>query len=86
VKGRKTGGLARRATVFRKYLSRYRDVLILETGDVFFKRTIYDSIETKREKEKAYLIINAYNFLKYDALNIGGKDLILGTKFPKELS
>jgi 2',3'-cyclic-nucleotide 2'-phosphodiesterase (5'-nucleotidase family) len=58
-------------------------VLILDAGDLLFKKfsNPIPENELKMITEKAYLVIESFNLLGYDALGIGDDDLSLGKEF-----
>jgi len=62
-----------------------RSVLIVDAGDLFFeKETIPENIRSAA-KLKAEFVVEAYNRIGCDALNVGERDLVLGLPFLKEL-
>ena len=65
-----------------------RKVLILDAGDLLFKK-FYNPIpenELKMVTEKAQLIIESFNLMGYDAIGIGDDDLSFGKEFLLEIS
>jgi 2',3'-cyclic-nucleotide 2'-phosphodiesterase (5'-nucleotidase family) len=56
---------------------------MLDAGDFLFKKfsNPIPENELKMTTEKAYLMIESFNFLGYDALGIGDDDLSLGKEF-----
>jgi 2',3'-cyclic-nucleotide 2'-phosphodiesterase (5'-nucleotidase family) len=60
-----------------------KDVLVLDAGDLFFKKfsNPIPENELKMVSDKAYLIIESFNLMGYDALGIGDDDLSLGKEF-----
>jgi 2',3'-cyclic-nucleotide 2'-phosphodiesterase (5'-nucleotidase family) len=65
-----------------------KDVLVLDAGDLFFKK-FSNSIpenELKKVSEKARLILEGFNLMGYDALGIGDDDLTLGRDFLMDMS
>jgi 5'-nucleotidase len=65
-----------------------KDVLVLDAGDLFFKKfsNPISENELKMLSEKARLIVEGFNLMRYDALGIGDDDLTLGRDFIAELS
>jgi 2',3'-cyclic-nucleotide 2'-phosphodiesterase (5'-nucleotidase family) len=65
-----------------------KDVLILDAGDLFFKKFSNPIPENERNpvSEKARLILEGFNLMGYDAVGIGDDDLILGRDFLIEMS
>jgi 5'-nucleotidase/UDP-sugar diphosphatase len=65
-----------------------KEILVLDSGDLLFKR-FFNPVpenELKGMSEKAYLIIESFNLMAYDALGIGDDDLTLGKDFLLEIS
>jgi len=65
-----------------------KDVLVLDAGDLFFKKfsNPIPENELKKVGEKAQLILEGFNLMGYDALGIGDDDLTLGKDFLMEMS
>jgi len=65
-----------------------KDVLVLDAGDLFFKKFTHPipENELKKVNEKAQLILEGFNLMGYDALGIGDDDLTLGRDFLMEMS
>jgi len=65
-----------------------KDVLVLDEGDLFFKKFTHPipENELKKVNEKAQLILEVFNLMGYDALGIGDDDLTLGRDFLMEMS
>jgi len=63
-------------------------LLVLDSGDLLFKKFIapLPDYELREASEKARLIIEAFNFIHYDAFGIGDDDLTLGKDFLVDLS
>lgn len=63
-------------------------LLLVDSGDLFFKRPTkpYSDSEIKMVTDKAHLILDSLNLMKYDALGIGDDDLLLGKEVLVELS
>lgn len=65
-----------------------KEILVLDSGDLLFKK-FSDPIpenELKVMTQKAYLIIESFNLVGYDAMGIGDDDLSLGKEFLVEIS
>jgi hypothetical protein len=60
--------------------------LLLDTGNLLFRKPL--QTETKRRDAllRADLLIQAYNEMGYDVVNVGEKDLMLGLKFLSDVS
>jgi len=65
-----------------------KEILVLDAGDLLFKkisdRTFED--EVKVRNQRAYLIIDSFNLMGYDALGVGDDDLNLGKEFLLEIT
>ena len=76
-----SGGLARKADYINKLRSEGKQILILDSGDLFFqKEYLYDSTRNEMAA-KASLIIDAFNAMNTTAINIGDDDFILGLDY-----
>jgi 2',3'-cyclic-nucleotide 2'-phosphodiesterase (5'-nucleotidase family) len=64
-----------------------KDILVLDAGDLFFKKFVNPVTENELKKvsEKAQLILESFNLMGYDALGIGDDDLTLGRDFLMEM-
>ena len=65
-----------------------KDVLVLDAGDLFFKKFSNPISENERKpvSEKARLILEGFNLMGVDALGIGDDDLTLGRDFLMEMA
>jgi hypothetical protein len=63
-----------------------KKVLLLDTGNLLFRKPL--QTETKRRDAllRVDLLIQSYNEMGYDAVNVGEKDLMMGLKFLSEVS
>ena len=63
-------------------------MLLLDAGDLFFKKFSAPHPENERERliERAYLILKSFERMGYHAIGIGDDDLSLGKKFLTDLS
>ena len=63
-------------------------MIVLDAGDLLFKKFTHPipENEVKRVSEKAWLIVEGFNLMGYDALGIGDDDLSLGKEFLLEMS
>jgi 2',3'-cyclic-nucleotide 2'-phosphodiesterase (5'-nucleotidase family) len=82
------GGLARRATWVKEVKEKEKGVLLLDAGDLFFKKFSphHGESEIQKLNEKAHLILKSFELMGYHAIGIGDDDLSLGKKFLIELS
>jgi 2',3'-cyclic-nucleotide 2'-phosphodiesterase (5'-nucleotidase family) len=67
---------------------RERGILLLDAGDLLFRRFLKPIPEPEQEMlaQKAHLIVESFNLMGYDALGIGDDDLSLGKAFLLEIS
>lgn len=67
-------------------VSEGRKLLLVDTGNLLFRKPV--QTETKRRDAllRVDLLIQSYNDMGYDAVNVGEKDLILGLRFLSDLS
>jgi 2',3'-cyclic-nucleotide 2'-phosphodiesterase (5'-nucleotidase family) len=65
-----------------------KGILVLDSGDLLFKKYLnpVPENELKGMTEKAYLIIESFNVIGYDAMGIGDDDLTMGKEFLSEIS
>jgi 2',3'-cyclic-nucleotide 2'-phosphodiesterase (5'-nucleotidase family) len=63
-------------------------VLVLDAGDLLFKKfsNAVPENELKMVTQKAQLIIESFNLMRYDAVGVGDDDLTLGKEFLLEMS
>jgi len=63
-----------------------KDILLLDTGNLLFRKP--PQTETKRRDAllRVDLLIQSYNEIGYDVVNVGEKDLMMGFKFLSEVS
>jgi hypothetical protein len=63
-----------------------RKILLIDTGNLFFRKPA--QTETKRRDAllRVDLLIQSYNDMGYDAVNVGEKDLIMGVGFLSDLA
>ena len=65
-----------------------KNLLVVETGDLLFKKYSAPIPERglKAAAQKAFLIIDSFNLMGYDAMGIGDGDLSLGKEFLLKIS
>jgi len=63
-----------------------KGILLLDTGNLLFRKP--PQTETKRRDAllRVDLLIQSYNEMGYDVVNVGEKDLMMGSKFLSEVS
>ncbi len=66
------GGLNRRQTVLKAIKSRTKDFLLVDAGDLF---------SHSNEVEKNELVLSIYNYMKYDAINLGLNEVQTGINY-----
>ena len=80
------GGLARKATIIDNLRSEGFDVLILDAGNLLFKKEILGpGTPTETGKMTAEIIITAFNDIGCHAFSPGSKDFAAGLKFVREM-
>ncbi len=63
-----------------------RKILLLDTGNLFFRKPPQTEAKRKDAFLRVDLLIHAYNQMGYDAVNVGEKDLAMGLRFLSEAS
>jgi 2',3'-cyclic-nucleotide 2'-phosphodiesterase (5'-nucleotidase family) len=63
-----------------------KKILLLDTGNLLFRKPL--QTETKRRDAllRVDLLIQSYNEMGYDVVNVGEKDLMMGVKFLSDVS
>ncbi len=80
------GGLARKATVIDKLRSEGFDVLILDAGNLFFKKeTLEPGVGEDVAKLTAEIIVKSFNKIGCDVFSPGAKDFAAGLDFVKKM-
>ena len=80
------GGLARKATIIDNLRSEGFDVLILDAGNLLFKKeTLGPGTPTETAKMTAEIIIAAFNDIGCHAFSPGSKDFAGGLGFVQEM-
>ena len=80
------GGLARKATVIDELRSEGFDVVILDAGNLLFKKETLDpGIPTETAKIQAKTIVDAFNVIGCDAFSPGSKDFAAGLNFVQQM-
>ncbi len=74
--------MARRATVIKNLKKEVDEVLILDAGNSLFKDR---GSPATIDRDKAILIVRAYQRMGYQAVNVGSNDLLTGIEFLKGL-
>ena len=80
------GGLARKATIIENLSNQNINPIVLDAGDLFFKKDkIEPGITTDIAKINANIIVESFNKMGCDAFSPGSKDFASGLKFLKSL-
>lgn len=73
------GGLARRVALVEAIRSKEGNVVVVDSGDLFFDRK--QDVDKAQALSKAEIIARAYKKMGVDAINVGDLDLTLGVEF-----
>ena len=79
------GGLARKATIVDEEKQKNDNVIILDAGNLFFKKNQLSDIDRDGLKINARIIRDAYNTIGCNAFNPGEKDFAAGLDYLLEL-
>ena len=79
------GGLARKATIIDGKKEQFENILILDAGNLFFKKSNLTETEKDALKVNAQIIRDSYNIIGCNAFNIGEKDFAAGLDYLLEL-
>jgi 2',3'-cyclic-nucleotide 2'-phosphodiesterase (5'-nucleotidase family) len=79
------GGLARRSYYIRKAREEVKNLLVLDGGDALVNPYSNHEQEKPKARKRAEVILEAYEKMGYDAINIGDFDLALGIKYLRYL-
>ena len=79
------GGLARKATVIDNLRSEGFDVLVLDAGNLFFKKNDLTSVNPDAAKMTAEIIVDSFNKIGCHAFSPGSKDFAAGLTFVKKM-
>ena len=80
------GGLSRRYVKVQELKSQGKNPIILDAGDLFFSTTNLNSDNLKSEEFRSNAIIDGYNKIGCDAINVGKYELLNGLVFLKNIS
>ncbi len=61
-----------------------KKILLLDTGNLLFRRPLQTETKQKDALLRVELLIQSYNEMGYDAVNVGEKDLMMGLRFLSE--
>jgi 2',3'-cyclic-nucleotide 2'-phosphodiesterase (5'-nucleotidase family) len=80
------GGLARKATIIDEARKDGSEVVIVDAGNLFFKKdNLPPGVTTEIAKISANTIVESFNIIGCDAFSPGSKDFAGGLEFLKEL-
>ena len=80
------GGLSRRYVKIKEMKEEGKDPIILDAGDFFFSTTNLNQNNLESEEFRAGAILEGYDRIGCDAINIGKYELLNGLSFLKEMS
>ena len=79
------GGLSRRIVKVNELKESREDLLILDAGDIFFSSTNINDVNRKSEMFRAQSIIDGYDKIGCDVINVGHYEILNGLKFFKDI-
>ncbi len=79
------GGLPRRAQYIKTFKEDGKNLLILDAGDALVMSFFTQESEREKAHKRAEFLLNIYEKIGYDVLNIGDTDLGLGVEYLKAL-
>ncbi|MBA66091.1 MAG: hypothetical protein CMG55_09855 [Candidatus Marinimicrobia bacterium] len=80
------GGLSRRYVKIQEIRDAGKDPLIVDAGDLFFSTTRINDKNKKSEEYRASAILEGFNKIGCDAINIGKYELLNGLSFLNEMT
>ena len=80
------GGLSRRYVKIQEFKTEGKNPIILDAGDLFFSTTNLNSDNLKSEEFRANAIIEGFNKIGCDAINVGKYELLNGLAFLRYMS
>ena len=81
------GGLARKANIIDNERLNDRPVIVLDSGDLFFSKSILyeDKDNIEEAKIRSEIIVKSNNQMSYNAFNPGSRDFALGLSYLKKI-
>ena len=80
------GGLARKATIIDELKEKGKEPIILDAGNLFFKKKTLDpGVTTESAKVNTEIIVDSYNIIGCDAFSPGINDFALGLNYILDL-
>lgn len=67
-------------------VSEGRKILLVDTGNLLFRKPAHTETKRRDALLRADLLIQSYNDMGYDAVNLGEKDLTMGVRFLSDLA
>ena len=83
--GGANGGLPRRSHYLKTVKEEVKNLLILDGGDALIMSFFSQESEREKARKRAEFVLNIYEKIGYDVLNIGDTDLGLGVEYLKAL-
>ncbi len=81
------GGVARRAEVIKSARGLYKNVLLLDSGDVFAGGNLDDaSLSQELDKERTDSMMRVMKNLQYDAVGVGESEFYFGKEFFEKIA
>lgn len=80
------GGLSRRYVKIQELKTKGKNPIILDAGDLFFSTINLNEDNIKSEEFRASAIMEGYNKIGCDAINVGKYELLNGLSFLKNIS
>jgi hypothetical protein len=78
--------VAKKSTLINEVKKEGKAVLLLDTGNLLFRKPPQTETQRRDSLLRVDLLIQSYNEMAYDAVNVGEKDLMLGFKFLSEVA
>ena len=75
------GGLPRRYTKINEMRDNGESLIVLDAGDMFYSTNKINKNNIKSEKHMCATMLQAYNKIGYDGINIGNYELLTGIKY-----
>ena len=75
------GGLPRRYTKINEMRNNGESLVVLDAGDMFYSTNKINNNNIKSEKHRCATMLQAYNKIGYDGINIGNYELLTGIKY-----
>jgi hypothetical protein len=73
--------VAKKSTLISQIKKEGRKILLLDTGNLLFRKPLQTETKWRDALLRVNLLIQSYNDMGYDVVNVGEKDLMMGLKF-----